>query len=254
MKLNYRETGEGQPLIILHGLFGSSDNWLTVAKELGTDYKIYLVDLRNHGDSPHSEDFTYADMAADIAEFIHDHQIKDPVVIGHSMGGKAAMLFSTEHSDLVKKLVIVDIAPRYYPPHHEVILEGLKSVDTEKIKSRKEADDALAAYVKELGVRQFLLKNLSRKKDGGYEWKMNLPVIYRKIENVGEGLSEEARYNKPVLFINGAESNYIREKEEELIFTIFPQATIKTIQGAGHWVHAEKTEEFTELLRTFLRN
>ena len=254
MKLHFQETGEGQSLIILHGLFGSSDNWLTVARELAADYKIYLADLRNHGDSPHSENFTYADMADDLAEFVHDQQIKDPVVIGHSMGGKAAMRFSTEHPELVKKLVVVDIAPRYYPPHHQGILEGLKSIDTENIKSRKEADEALAKYVKELGVRQFLLKNLSRNEKGGYEWKMNLPVIDQKIENVGEGLSEDARFDKPVLFINGAKSDYIRKKEEELIFTIFPQATIETIQGAGHWVHAEKTEEFVALLRSFLKS
>lgn len=253
MQLNYREIGEGQPLIILHGLFGSSDNWLTVARELEIDYKIYLVDLRNHGDSPHSNDFTYASMADDLLEFVQEHQIKDPIVLGHSMGGKAAMRFAVEHPELVKKLVVVDIAPRYYPPHHQVILNGLKSIDLEKIKSRKQADDALGEYVKELGIRQFLLKNLSRKNEGGYEWKMNLPVIDQQIENVGEALSKEAKFEKPTLFINGEVSDYIREKEEELIYTIFPQATIQTIKGAGHWVHAEKTDEFVDLLRAFLR-
>lgn len=254
MKLNYQETGEGQPLVIVHGLFGSSDNWLTVAKELAGEYKIYLVDLRNHGDSPHSEDFTYAAMADDLAEFVQDHQIKDPIVLGHSMGGKAAMRFSIEHPDMVEKLVVVDIAPRYYPPHHQTILEGLKSIDVHSLKSRKEADEALGKYVKELGVRQFLLKNLSRNSEGGYEWKMNLPIIDQKIENVGEELDKEARFEKPTLFINGANSNYIQKKDEELIFTIFPQASIETIQGAGHWVHAEKTEEFVGVLKPFLRD
>lgn len=245
--------GEGQPLIVLHGLFGSSDNWLTVARELESDYKIYLVDLRNHGDSPHSGDFTYAAMADDLLEFLQDHQLKNTIVLGHSMGGKAAMRFAVEHPELVKKLVVVDIAPRSYPPHHQAILNGLKSIDVQHIKSRKEADDALAEYVKELGVRQFLLKNLSRNTAGGYEWKMNLPVIDQQIENVGEGLNNEARYEQPTLFINGEASDYIREKEEELIYTIFPQATIQTIKGAGHWVHAEKTEEFVELLKAFLK-
>lgn len=253
MKLNYQETGEGQPLLILHGLFGSSDNWLSVAKELADEYKIFLVDLRNHGDSPHSEDFTYAAMADDLMEFVHDHQIKNPVVIGHSMGGKAAMRFSVEHPELVKKLVVVDIAPKYYPPHHQVILAGLKSVPVDEISSRKEADQALGNYVKELGVRQFLLKNLSRNPDGGYEWKMNLPVIDQKIENVGEALNPDTKFEKPTLFINGDSSNYIQKEDEELIYQIFPKATIQTIKGAGHWVHAEKTEAFVNLLKSFLQ-
>lgn len=253
MKLAYQQEGEGSPLIILHGLFGSSDNWLSVAKELANQYKVYLVDQRNHGNSPHSEDFSYRAMAEDLAEFIEEHQIKDPVVMGHSMGGKTAMHFAVAHPGLLKKLVVVDIAPKYYPQHHQTILAGLKAIKVDQLKNRREADETLKEYVKEVGVRQFLLKNLGRSKEGGYEWKVNLPVIDEKIENVGEALPEDARFEKPTLFINGANSGYIKKEDEELIFSRFPQASIQTIEGTGHWVHAEKPDKFLEMLRAFLR-
>lgn len=254
MKLNYREMGEGAPLIILHGLFGSTDNWLSVGKELSQDYKVYLIDQRNHGDSPHSPSFTYADMASDLNEFISEHEIKEPVIIGHSMGGKTVMKFALSYPDLLKKLIVVDIAPRHYPVHHDVILRGLQAIDVGALKTRREADATLAEYVPELGVRQFLLKNLGRNTEGGYEWKINLPVISEKIENVGEGLQEGDRFEKPTLFINGAASGYIKEADKPLIQQIFPKSEVKTIEGAGHWVHAEKPEEFTDIVRTFLKN
>lgn len=253
MKLSYRESGEGKPIIILHGLFGSSDNWLSIARELENEYKVYLVDQRNHGSSPHDDDFTYEAMAADLADFLKEHSIEDPVIIGHSMGGKTAMQFALSYPELLRKLVVVDIAPRYYAPHHQTILEGLQSIDVENLESRREADKALANYVKELGVRQFLLKNLGRNSQGGYEWKMNLPVISEKIENVGQAIEGNTPFEKPVLFINGAASDYLTEKDEEMIYKLFPQATIQAIQGAGHWVHAEKPEEFTEVVRAFVR-
>lgn len=247
--------GEGEPLIILHGLFGSSDNWLSIARELESQYKVYLVDQRNHGDSPHSEEFTYAAMAADLKEFVEEHKIEGAVVMGHSMGGKTAMKFAVSYPDLLRKLVVVDIAPRYYPVHHEVILEGLQSIDVDNLKSRRDADKALAEYVPELGVRQFLLKNLGRNNEGGYEWKINLPVINDQIENVGEALGEEKRFEKPVLFINGGKSGYIKkERDEALIQRIFPEATIETIAEAGHWVHAEKPDEVIAKVRTFIED
>lgn len=253
MKLAYREAGEGKPLIILHGLFGSSDNWLSIAKELENEYKVYLVDQRNHGSSPHSDDFTYEAMAADLAGFMEEHNIEDPIVMGHSMGGKTAMQFALSYSDLLQKLIVVDIAPRYYKPHHQAILEGLQSIDVENLKSRSEADKALAKHVQELGVRQFLLKNLGRNEQGGYEWKINLPVISEKIENVGQAIEENTSFEKPVLFINGATSGYLKERDEEMINKLFPQARIQTIEGAGHWVHAEKPEEFVEVVRSFIK-
>lgn len=254
MKLAYRETGEGKPLIILHGLFGSSDNWLSIAKALENEYKIYLVDQRNHGSSPHSNDFSYQAMAEDLLEFIQAHAIENPVLMGHSMGGKTAMQFALSNPGTLDKLIVVDIAPRYYPVHHDVILEGLQAIDIENIKSRREAEETLAEYVKEKGVRQFLLKNLDRNDQGGYEWKINLPVISEKIEKVGEAIQSDSSFEKPVLFINGANSGYLQKKDEEQIYRLFPETTIQTIEGAGHWVHAEKPEAFSQVVQAFIKD
>lgn len=254
MEMNFKSIGQGTPVIILHGVFGSSDNWMSIAKALGEHHKIYLVDLRNHGDSFHDEVFTYDAMMEDLEAFIKKEKIQDPIILGHSMGGKLAMKFAVNHPDLFDKLIVVDIAPRAYPPHHQKILEGLKSIDLEQLKSRKDADDALAEYIQEKGVRQFLLKNLTRDKDGHFKWKLNLPVIAQKIENVGEGLEEQLASDKPTLFIRGANSNYIRNEDMIVIVSIFPNAEVKTIEGAGHWVHAEQPEAFLSLVQQFIRN
>jgi len=252
MKLNYKTLGEGKPLIILHGLFGSLDNWQTIANELSDHYKIYLVDQRNHGHSPHSDTFNYDVMAADLAEFIDEHHIESPVILGHSMGGKTAMKFAIQHADKWDKLIVVDISPKAYPIRHDKIIEGLKSIDIDHLKSRGEADKQLAQHIKEVGIRQFLLKNLSRKKDGGFKWKINLPVIEKNIEDVGEGMDEQLAIEKEVLFIRGENSDYIRDEDSILIVQHFPNARIETIKNAGHWVHAEQPEALMQLIRDFI--
>ncbi len=254
MKLFYRELGEGEPLIILHGVFGSADNWLTVSKELAANFKLYLLDQRNHGQSPKSDEFNYSVMAEDLKEFIADHSIKNPTIIGHSMGGKVVMKFASLYPDLLKKLVVVDISPRYYHPHHQSILKGLLSLNLKELKTRQEADEQLAIYIPELGVRQFLLKSLYRNQDNEFAWRINLPVINSKIENIGEALDENIRISLPALFIKGSESDYIQQKDEELICKIFTNVVIKTVQGSGHWVQAEKPKEFLEALKPFLLN
>jgi len=254
MKLFYRELGEGKPLIILHGVFGSADNWLTVSKGLATDFKLYLLDQRNHGLSPKSDVFTYAAMADDLKEFMEEHSIKKPTVIGHSMGGKVVMKFASLYPALINKLVVVDISPRYYHPHHQDILKGLLSLNLTELKTRQEADEQLSVYVPELGVRQFLLKSLFRNQNNEFEWRINLPVINNQIENIGEALDENVRINLPSLFIRGSESKYIQQKDEELIHKIFTNSEIKTVQGSGHWVQAEKPKEFLEALKPFLLN
>ena len=254
MKLFYRELGEGEPLIILHGVFGSADNWLTVSKELAANFKLYLLDQRNHGQSPKSDEFNYSVMAEDLKEFIADHSIKNPTIIGHSMGGKVVMKFASLYPDLLKKLVVVDISPRYYHPHHQSILKGLLSLNLKELKTRQEADEQLAAYIPELGVRQFLLKSLYRNQDNEFAWRINLPVINSKIENIGEAQDENIRISLPALFIKGSESDYIEQKDEELIYKIFTNVVIKTVQGSGHWVQAEKPKEFLEALKPFLLN
>lgn len=252
MQLHYQELGEGKPLIILHGLFGSSDNWMTIGRKLAETFKVYLVDQRNHGDSPHSDTHNYEVMASDLKEFIEARKIKQPHIMGHSMGGKTAMQFAVENPDLFDQLIVVDIAPKAYPVHHGTILKGLKSINLSELNSRTDADKALAEYVPEKGVRQFLLKNLSRDDDKNFTWKINLPVIEDSIETIGQGLEKKLTTEKNVLFIGGANSDYIRSEDHITIINFFPNATVKMIDGAGHWIHAEKPDEFLEIVEGFL--
>ena len=251
--LFYREIGEGTPIIILHGLFGASDNWMSIGKLLGKKNKVYLLDQRNHGNSIKSDAFDYNTMAQDVVTFIEEHQIENPIILGHSMGGKVAMNLAIESPEKISKLIIADIGPKAYPVHHQVILEGLSAINPDVIKSRKEADDILAGYVKTAGIRQFLLKNLGRKESGGFEWKINLPIITEKIENVGEPLNTQCKFEKPTLFIRGGNSNYILDEDFDLIHTIFTNSRIETIKNAGHWLHAEQPQIFVELVTNFLK-
>ncbi len=252
MPLFYREIGEGNPIIILHGLFGASDNWLTIAKELSKDYKIILPDLRNHGKSFHSDEFSYDVMLEDIATLINENNWLESIVIGHSMGGKTAMFLAAKYPDLIKKLVVVDIGPKSYPIHHQTILEGLGQIDLNQLSSRGEADKILSKYVDEIGVRQFLLKNLSRNDQQKFEWKINLKAITDHIANVGQALSLQAIFDKTTLFIRGENSNYIVEEDYPLINQMFPKSEIKIIQRAGHWIHAEQPKEFLKVVRDFI--
>ncbi|MCA6078389.1 alpha/beta fold hydrolase [Fulvivirga sedimenti] len=254
MELNYKKLGEGKPLIILHGLFGTLDNWMTLGKSLAEHYQVYLVDQRNHGLSPHSDRFNYDVMADDLAEFIEMHRIERPSIIGHSMGGKTAMTFALRHPDMWDHLVVVDIAPKVYPVHHQQIIDALKSLPVESITSRNEADEMLSRDITDFGQRQFLLKNLQRKKEGGFEWKMNLEVIEKNIEDIGRGMEDRLTTEKKVMFVRGAKSHYVKDEDYILINQLFPTARIETIAGAGHWVHAEKPEELLDLLMDFLRS
>jgi len=256
MQLFYRLPEEvqkpGDDLIIMHGIFGSSDNWLTVSKQFTPFHRVYILDLRNHGRSPHSEEFNYKVMVEDLKEFLEEHKIKDPVILGHSMGGKVAMNFAVAYPELLKKLVVVDIAPKYYRPHHQTILEALTTLDLDSIEKRQDAEEHLTKYIPEVGVRQFLLKNLYRDEDGKFAWRINLPVLNRKIELVGEALAPGMKFNKPTLFIRGGESKYIKDEDWKTITDIFPEAELETIELAGHWVQAEAPNEFAEILLKFL--
>ena len=251
MKLFFRELGQGKPIIILHGLFGSSDNWLTQAKLFAPNYKVFSVDQRNHGQSPHSDDFDYSSMVEDLNEFIQDQRISDPVIIGHSMGGKTAMNFALAHPDTISKLVVVDISPKAYNLEHYTIVEGLKAIPIDKLSSRNEADDVLSQHVPEPDVRQFLLKNLQRKSTGGFSWKINLPVIANRLSNVGVDLQFAGQFGKPTLFIRGAKSKYVRDEDWKRITEIFPAAQLQTMD-TGHWVQAEKPQEFAEVVMQWL--
>lgn len=254
MKLNYKllseEEGKGT-LVILHGLLGSLDNWMTLGKRFATlGLKVFLVDQRNHGKSPHDDKFNYDVMADDLAVFLKEHKIHDPIILGHSMGGKTVMSFAKKYPDIPKKLIIADISPRYYEPHHQQILKGLESIDLKMIKSRGEADKTLSNYVSGFGERQFLLKNLDRSSDG-FRWKCNLPVIKDKIENVGVSQFEENSVDVPTLFIRGDQSAYIQKEDVELIQQMFSDVQILTIANAGHWLHAEQPDEFFQIVKDF---
>ncbi|WP_420317378.1 alpha/beta fold hydrolase [Ekhidna sp.] len=252
MKLNFRTLGEGDPLIIMHGVFGSSDNWQTLGKVFAESFKVYLVDLRNHGNSPHSDEFDYHVMVEDIVELMDDEGIQEAHILGHSMGGKVAMHLATKYSDRVNRLIVVDIAPKYYPPHHQQIFEGFHSVNLDSLENRKDADEQMSKVIANVGVRQFILKNLDRKKDGSFEWKLNVDAIERATEKVGEGIEGDVAFDGTTLFIAGSKSDYISENDHDLIREHFPKAIISSVKGAGHWVHAEKPTELGEMVIEFL--
>ena len=238
-------------MIILHGLMGSADNWLTQAKILSTNYKVYTVDQRNHGLSPHSDDFDYKVLANDIRDFITEHSIKNPIIVGHSMGGKAAMNFAIANPTMLDKLIVVDIAPKAYPIHHDNIVDGLKAIPIDTLQTRNEADVVLSEYVPEADVRQFLLKNLSRKATGGFGWKINLPVIDKNLELISADIQFPGTYNGPTLFVRGARSKYVKDEDRQRIKDIFPNSTLVTMD-TGHWVQAEKPQEFVEVVTNYL--
>lgn len=259
MKLFFRKTGEGIPLIILHGLFGMNDNWASLAKLYANEgYAVYLPDLRNHGQSPHADEFTYEAMAADLLEFMNDENISQAYIVGHSMGGKVAMFFSCLSPERVKKLVVVDISTRYYTPHHQEVIAGLHATDLQNTTSRGDAEKQMAVKIPDAGVRQFLLKNLYWKEspsgDKVLSWRFNLPIIEKDIEQVGMALPEKYFFDGPALFIRGEQSKYITREDESNIAHHFPKATIETIPKAGHWVHADNPSAFSESLLRFLKS
>lgn len=263
MELFYRESGQGTPMIILHGLYGSSDNWLTFIKNLSENFRIYLPDLRNHGQSPHSDTHSFDAMRDDLIEFMKMHSIKEAIIVGHSMGGKVAMKFAASFPDLVKSLIIIDISPRRYDfvndftinqINHKVIISSMASLNPEQISTREEADKLLQKTIGSERIRQFLLKNLKRKHDGGYEWKLNLNSLHRNINNLFEGIerNEVKNVSYTVLFVKGELSDYIKEEDIKLIKEIYPKAEIEIISGSGHWVHSEKPEELKKVILNFL--
>ncbi len=247
MKLFFKKTGEGKPLVILHGLFGLGDNWSSLAKAYTENgFAVYLVDLRNHGRSPHNDAFSYELMAEDVLTLLNEEGIEKADFIGHSMGGKVLMFFSEKYFSRINTMIIVDIAPRYYPSHHQSILLALQSIDMNTIKTRKEAEEQLRTAMHDEAMIQFLMKNLYWKEDNQLDWRFYLKGIVDNIDEVGKPFSPDKPINVPVLFIKGSNSGYINETDEKEIKRIFPLANIVTVQNAGHWVHAEKSKEFFE--------
>ena len=253
MKLHFKKFGSGPPLIILHGVFGSSDNWKTLANHLMITFEVYLVDQRNHGLSPHSDDLNYQVMTDDLKELLHNAQIEKCCLLGHSMGGKTAMNFAVQYPEKIMKLIIVDIAPKRYPPHHQNILQGVHSLKINEINTRKEADDLLSTTINNSGIRQFILKNLSRNPEGLFYWKINWKAIEDNIQAIGAPLLSHDLFTGEVLFIRGAQSDYILNEDEPLLKKHFPNAVLMTIQKAGHWVHAEQPAQLLALINQFIK-
>lgn len=254
MKLFYRHFGEGSPLIILHGIFGISDNWVTIGKRLAEQFSVYIPDLRNHGQSPHSPTFNYMAMADDLLEFIEELGIEKPVIIGHSMGGKTAMTFTLEHPAIVEKLVVVDISPRKYPGRnvHFDMINAMMAINFDGISTREEVESLLVQSIPDKRIRLFVMKNLYRKTRHSFDWRLNLPAISANMDYVFDGIESNGKYQGPVLFIKGGKSDYISQDDTGLIKKNFPAARIQTIEQASHWVHADSPDELCVLLSRFL--
>lgn len=252
MILATREIGSGSPLIILHGLFGSGDNWQAVAKLLSDSYRAILVDLPNHGASAHSDRFSYAEAAEWLSETITELDLGGVPLLGHSMGGKVAMQLALTRPGQVAALVVADIAPKRYPPFHRAIIDGMKRVSEAGAASRREADELLSEYVAEKPIRSFLLKNFVRGEDGAYRWRINLPVLDRDYDEVADWPGTPGRYDGPALFISGSKSPYVQAEDRELITQHFPAAVTEELSDAGHWMHAEQPQAFADRVREFL--
>ncbi len=250
MKLHYQIVGSGQPLVILHGLFGSSDNWRGLAKQLAEQVQVITLDLRNHGYSPHSTDQNYQLMADDLAELLDDLSLRKVDIIGHSVGGKVAMAFAQRHQSRVNKLMVVDIAPRQYESDHNKIFEALLAVDLSLYSKRSEVDKALSQALPDRAVRLFLLMNLELTGDN-LTWRINLPALFENSPQLLEPVCLDGKITVPSCFIRGGRSLYVQDDDKVLIRTIFPNSEICTIEQAGHWVHAEAPQQFLAKVTKF---
>lgn len=256
MKLSFRKLGSGNPLFILHGLFGSSDNWQTLAKKFAENFTVYLIDQRNHGRSPHSPEHNYAAMSNDLLELMEDEKLIQVMLLGHSMGGKTAMHFAVTYPERVEKMIVVDIGPKKYPITNQDIADTLEKVNLDEVKSRKEVEAILSQDIKDPGTLQFLLKNLywdDISPEQKLAWRFNLEALKNNLAAVAEPTPiPYVPLQMPVLFIKGANSTYLFNSDSKLINTLFSHASIVSIPGAGHWVHADKPAEFFTLANTFL--
>ncbi|NOY97225.1 MAG: alpha/beta fold hydrolase [Chlorobi bacterium] len=266
MKLFYRKTGNGKPLIIVHGLYGSSDNWLSIGKKLSGYYTVYMIDQRNHGRSPHADENSYEDMRNDLVEFIDGHKIGKATILGHSMGGKVAMFYAADYPERIEKLIVADIAPKDYLLMNEAsqfqlhrnILLAMQDIDFAQINSRNEVADILAEKIDNLRIRQFLLKNITKNEHSGkLQWRLNPGALYAYLDEIVSGVNKQWLADRipivayPATFIRGEKSNYISSEDKTLIKEIYPEAKIIDIPDAGHWLHAEQPELFIKAVLQF---
>ncbi len=253
MKLYARQQGAGEPLISLHGLFGSQENLGMINRSLAQSFCVHGLDVRNHGRSPHAEAMSYELMAADVLEYMDDHGLEKVHLLGHSMGGKIAMTLALMIPDRILSLVIVDIAPvTYQQRRHDAILKGLSSLDLNALKGRAEADLHMHNFVEEKDVRQFLLKNLYKTESGKFAWRVNLSSIVKHYDAIMIGQESDRSYSGKTLFIKGGDSDYIQPEHQEQVLKLFPNASVRVITGAGHWVHAQKPELVVRTIQRFM--
>ncbi len=254
MKLHANVFGEGEPFLILHGFLGMGDNWKTLGKKIAEQgFQVHLLDQRNHGRSPHDDNFSYEIMSNDLLEYCDTLGLKHIHLLGHSMGGKTSMQFAVSYPEMIKNLMIADIGPKYYPLHHQDILDGLSALDFDVLTSRGEVDEALSQYVPDVGVRMFLLKNLYWKEKGVLGLRMHLDALIKNASEIGVELSTEKTFNGNTLFLKGEKSNYIIEGDEVRIKKQFPKVQIHQISKAGHWLHAENPTDFLIAILEFVK-
>lgn len=254
MELFHHNFGQGKPVVILHGLFGVSDNWVSIGKKLSNNFSVYIPDLRNHGRSPHHPVFSYPAMVDDLYDFLEENELDDIILIGHSMGGKLAMNFCMEYPGMVSKLIIIDIPPREFPARqsHIQVLNAMQNMDFDKVSSRSDVEEALATTITSQSLRLFIMKNLYRVNKDRFAWRLNVEAITSNIDNVMEGVPKLQEYIKPALFVRGALSDYILDEDKESILSYFPQAKFADIPEAGHWVHADNPDDLCKVFNTFL--
>jgi esterase len=253
MLLHSNVFGEGKPFVILHGFLGMGDNWKTHGRLFSEQgFEVHLVDQRNHGRSFKSNEFDYELLAEDLFDYCLHKDLENIILLGHSMGGKTAMLFAAKYPNMVSKLIIADIAPRFYPRHHHAILEGLSALDFEEIVTRIEADEVLSKYVSHVPTRQFLLKNVYWIEPGKLALRINLKALINNIDEIGEGLAPHLKFEGDTLFLKGDKSEYISSQDETVIKRQFPNYQIVTIKNAGHWLHAENPNQFFEKVKYFI--
>jgi pimeloyl-ACP methyl ester carboxylesterase len=257
LELNFKEYGTGDNnLIVLHGFLGSLDNWHTLATQWGeSGLHVYTIDLRNHGRSPHTGEHSLQLMVDDLNDFMFQHRIENAVILGHSMGGKVAMLFALLYPTLCTKLIVADIAPRAYKRGHDEVFDAIFQVELDKITTRKEAEQAMMPYLGDFGIRQFVLKSLERTQEGHYNWKFNLKTLFQDYDEITKAIQvNNTTYDGPVLFVRGDQSAYIQESDHARIRELFPNAVHQTVAGAGHWIHADQPAAFYKIVSNFVNS
>ena len=252
MRLQSYIDGQGRPLVVLHGFLGSSDNWRAMRKRFAAKYKVFSVDQRNHGNSPHSSMMNYTVMTEDLREFLSEHGLSNVCLLGHSMGGKVAMQFATESPEWIDKLVIVDISPKAYPPSHQLLLDAMQNIELRRLKTYGEIEATLAQSISDASLRKFVVKNLARNSNGDLYWRIGLDSLAANYDQLIKPPTISNSFDRPTCFVRGALSSFIADQDLASIRKYFLRAEFHTIPNAGHWVHIDAPEEFYRVVDEYL--